>query len=344
MPGSLRRGSSPLLVFARTCGIAAALGLAAPAAAAEPDDPAAVEAARSDFADGQSQFRSKKWADALKSFERSYDKVPSPNAQLMIARCLRELGRGPDAALAFKEAEAEARKRVKQGESKYSDTAEAAFAEGSQVRAGLGTVKVHVTRGPGAQLPTMLVDKKAVAISPGGDATILHDPGAVQVTVRGADGAEQRQTATVSAGSTAELEFTVTDGKTTSGPPAATKPVPPPTEGTSTFSQRVHAQDAEGRHFPSWFWPASIAAGGVTVVAGAMGLGFGASSKSQFEALRDECGPTHCVSDSQRQRADDGARTQTIANVSFGVAIAGAIATAVVLYLGLTSDKRPSKL
>lgn len=338
MPRSLQRGwRSSVLVFALT------VGNAKLAAAAEPDE-ATVEAARSDFAEGQSQFRSKKWSEALKSFERSYEKVPSPNAELMVARCLRELGRGPDAALAYKEAEAEARKRVKQGESKYSDTADAAFTEGSQVRATLGTVRIHVTRGPGVPLPALSVDKKSVALSSTGDATVLHDPGSVQVTVRGGDGAEQRQTATVTAGSTAEVELTVTDAKTTSGPPAATKPVPPPTEGGSSFSQRVHAQDGEGRHFPSWFWPASIAAGGVTVIAGGMGLGFGASSKSQFEALRDECGPSHCVSDSQRQRVADGDRTQTIANVSFGVAIAGAIATAIVLYLGLTSDKRPSKL
>src|SRR4051812_33000197 len=84
----------------------------------EPSDPAAVEAARADFSEGQGHFRAKRWSEALKAFEKSYAGVPSPNAQLMIGRCLRELGRGPDAAAAFSSAEAEARKRVNRGESK----------------------------------------------------------------------------------------------------------------------------------------------------------------------------------------------------------------------------------
>jgi hypothetical protein len=82
----------------------------------------------------------------------------------------------------------------------------------------------------------------------------------------------------------------------------------------------------------------------VTIAATTIGLGFGASSKSTFESLVDECGPHHCVTAAERQRADDGDRAQTIANVGFGVAIAGVVATGVILYLGLTSDKRSSQL
>jgi hypothetical protein len=299
-----------------------------PAAADQEPDPAAVDAARVDFAEGQGHFRSKRWAEALKAFERSYAQVASPNAQLMIGRCLRELGRMPEAATAFSSAEMEARRRVKNGESKYSETAEAALAEGSAVRANLGTMKIHVARSSGA---TLTVDKKTVALSTNGDATVLHEPGSVQVTVRGADGVEQRQTATVVANNTSEMEFVVADSK--SAPPLATKPVPPPDEP---------APDA--KRFPGWFLPAMLASGALTLGGAGMGFGFGAASKSQFEDLVNKCGPDHCTTAQERAQADTGKRNQTIANVGFGVAIVGVVATGVILFLGLTSDHRTGKL
>ena len=304
------------LAIALVCGIA---GVAVPAAAQEPDP--SVDAARVDFAEGQGHFRSKRWNDALKSFERSYAQVPSPNAQLMIARCLRELGRCSEAATSFKETEAEARKRVKSGETKYADTAEAAAKEGNVVAAGLGTMKIHVTRSAGA---TLTVDKKTVALSATGDATLLHEPGAVQIVVRGADGTEQRQTATVVAGNTSEMEFAVSDTKT-SAPSQATKPLPPPTEPTQKETSRM----------PGWFWPATLAAGGVTLAGAGVGFGFGAASNAQYNDLVQRC-DDHCTSAQDRAQADTGARNQTIANVGYGVAIVGLVATGVIVILGLT--------
>lgn len=322
--------SRPLLAIALVCGIA---GISAPAFADQDTDPAAVDAARVDFAEGQGHFRSKRWSDALKSFERSYAQVSSPNAQLMIGRCLRELGRAPEAAAAFKEAETEARRRVRAGENKYADTAEAAATEGSAVRAGLGTVKIHVARSAGASL---MVDKKSVALSKDGDATILHEPGAMQVLVRGADGAEQRQTATVVAGNTSEMEFVVAESK--SAPPLATKPIPSPRPA------ETKPEDERGR-FPAWFWPAILASGGVTLAGGGVGLGFGIVSDGQFKDLRDDCGTGGCADNARnRARADTGVRNQTIANVGFGVGIVGVVATGVILFLGLTSERKSGKL
>ena len=328
MPRTLTWGFAPnsMLAIALVCGM---VTVVLPAAA-DQDDPAAVDAARFDFAEGQGHFRSKRWEQALKSFERSYAQVPSPNAQLMIARCLRELGRTPEAATAFVSAESEARRRVKNGEGKYAETAEAALAEGSALRAQLGTIRIRVAHSSGA---TLAVDKKSVALSNSGDATVLHEPGSVQVVVRGSDGVEQRQTATVVAGNTSEMEFVVADSK--SAPPLATKPVPPPRETPAP---------EEGGRFPGWFWPAIIASGTVTFGGTGVGFGFGAASKSQFEDLVNQCGPSSCTTPQQRAQADTGKRNQTIANIGFGAGIVGAVATGVILFLGLTSDRRTGKL
>lgn len=312
------------LAIALVCVIS---GTVVPAAADQDPDPAAVDAARADFAEGQGHFRARRWNEALKSFERSYAQVASPNVQLMIGRCLRELGRAPEAAAAFTSAEGEARRRVKSGEAKYAETAEAAATEGSAVRAGLGTMRIHVAHANGA---TLMVDRRTVALSREGDATVLHEPGSVQVVVRASDGVEQRQTATVVVGNTAEMEFVVAEGK--SAPSLATKPVPP------------RPPEEAGGRFPDWFWPAALAAGGLTVAGTGVGIGFGAVSKAQFDDLVQKCNGDPCTTPDQRAQADTGKQNQTIANIGFGVGIVGAVATGVILFLGLTSDRRSGKL
>jgi hypothetical protein len=309
------------------CGIAGT-SLPARADTDTPPDPVAVEAARADFAEGQGHFRSKRWPEALKAFERSYAQVPSPNAELMVARCLRELGRGADSAAAYTVAETEARNRVTKGEAKYGETADAAANEGKALRQTLGTMKIHVVHPGGA---TLMVDKKNVALSKEGDATILHDPGSVQVIVRDTAGVEQKQTATVVAGNTAAMEFTVAE--THPGPVGATQGTPDPNPDHTT------EHDGESGGLPGWFWPATIASGVVTLGGAAAGFGFGAQSKNTFDELVSKCGPNSCGS-AQRAAADDGKQKQLFANVGFGVAIAGVVATAVILYLGLTSDHK----
>ena len=142
------------------------------AAHAAPPDAETIDAARTSFAEGNTHFQARRWSEALKAFERSHGLVSSPNTQLMIARCHRELGRRVEAATAFSDAALEARSRVARGESRYTPTVDAATTEGNAVRAQLGTIQVKVERPDPAV--TLLVDRKSVALSPEGEATILH--------------------------------------------------------------------------------------------------------------------------------------------------------------------------
>lgn len=308
------------LATALVCGI---LASAAPADAQDTSDPAAVEAARAEFSEGQGHFRAKRWAEALRAFEKSYGGVPSPNAQLMIARCLRELGRGPDAAAVFSAAESEARKRVNRGENKYADTAEAAATEGKALTRTLGTLKIHVTGNA-----TLTVDKKPVSLSDG-DAVVLHEPGSVQVSVKDSAGAEQRQTVTVTAGNAVTMEFSTEGGRT--APPPIT---PPPRRDGPTPEPETEA--------PGWMLPAVLVSGGVALAGTGIFIGFGASATSTYNTLSTKCGPSDCTQADQAT-ADAGRRSQLIANVGLGVAITGVIATAVILYLGLTNQRVVAK-
>lgn len=301
----------------------AALGMPVVAHADGDPDSVAIDTARADFSDGTSQYRAKKWGDALKSFERSYQVVPSPNALLMIARCQRELGRASDAASTFASAEYEAKKRVKNGESKYADTAQAATTEGNAVRKDLGELRIHVARPGGLSL---YVDKKAVTMTSDGEARAWHEPGSATVLVVDEKGNEARQEATLSAGAVSEVSIAAPDG--TARPTPNPGPIGPPKHDVK--------KDEETKTWPGWFLPATIAAGGTTLAAGGLAVGFGLSSQSTYKGLYSTCGPNKCGA-AQRDAADSGSRAQTIANVSYVVAAVGLVATAVIVYFGLKS-------
>ncbi|MBX3234103.1 MAG: hypothetical protein KIT84_06410 [Labilithrix sp.] len=299
--------------------VLAACAITGTAAAQSEPAAEAIEAARADFVEGQAHFKGKRWAEALRSFERSYAAALSPNAQLMIARCLRELGRGPEAAAAFASAEGEAKRRAARGESKYAETAEAAATEGERVRATLGRLEIHVSGDA-----TLMVDKKVVALSKEGDAIVYHEPGPVQVSVKDDAGAEQRQTVNLTGGHTVAMEFR-TEGKVA---PIAPAPAPPPP-----------SREEPARELPGWMLPAMLVTGGVTLAGTGLFIGFGSSSRATYGELYSRCGAAQECGLEDRAQADAGKLSQTIANVSLGVAIAGVVATAVVLYLGLTNQK-----
>lgn len=309
--------------LARGIALSATMALwSSPALAGEPEatDPQVVDAARFDFTEGTAHFQAKRWADALKAFEHSYSLVPSPNTSLMIARCLRELGRRADAANAYANAAAEAHRRVTAGEGKYKQTAETATTEGGAVRAQLGTIHVHVARPTGA---TLTVDKKVVELSKDGDATILHDPGTASVTVSDATGAEQRQTVTVQPNTTVQMDFAVSGGSSTQLSDRPPPPPPPPPE----------------RSAPSWPVPAALVAGGVAIAGLGVFIGFGASSQATYDTLAARCGPASC-GPADRDEAQAGERNQTIANIGLGVSAVAAVATIVLAAVALTSGDR----
>jgi hypothetical protein len=305
--------------------ITCAIAIWSPAVcAADPgtNDPQVIESARYEFAEGTTHYQRKRWADALRSFEQSFSHVDSPNTELMIARCLRELGRTPEAAAVFSSAEANARRRLTAGEAKYRETADTAASEGAAVRAKLGTLQIHVAHPSGS---TLMVDNKTVPLSKDGDATLFHEPGTASVVVSGARKAEQRQTVTVQAAATIKMEFAGQEAEPERPSPAPpTPPVPPmPREKPASSSSK-----------PSWPIPAALVSGVVTLAGTAVFIGFGADSQSTFEALRDRCGPSSCGPD-DRNEAETGERKQTLANIGLGVGIAGAVATLVFVVIAM---------
>ncbi len=286
-------------------GIVAVISTAASAAtgarAADPPPaaPAPADATRDAtalFTKGTQLYEQKRYDAALASLQSSYQLVPSPNSALIIARCLREMGKPAEAAAKFADVEREAKARVAAGEQRYADTAKAAAEEGAAVRATLGTVHVHV-----AHLPpggAVQVDGAPVTLA-GESYEAPHTPGAVTVTVHAPPAPDKVQTAQVTAGQLASVEIDAT--------PA---PPPPPPR-------------------PKWMVPALAAAGGVGVVGIAVAIGFGVSSRSTFDSLQSSCG-SRCVTSSEKDQIASGQRSQTIANVSLAVGLVGAAAAGTI--------------
>jgi hypothetical protein len=141
--------------------------------------------------------------------------------------------------------------------------------------------------------------------------------------VRDEGGAMQRQSVTVLAGGTVQLEF-------------AAEKTPPPTPVIPPVVPAPQGSDG------SWAVPAAWAAGGLTIA----GLGvftiFGLSSQSTYDDLATRCGPSACGPD-DRSLADDGQRSQTIANVGLGVAIVAAVATAAFVWVALSNDNAAAR-
>jgi hypothetical protein len=309
-------GASPLLLTPRV---------------AQAQTEEAREEARRLFSQGSSAFLAKRYTEALESLRGSYKLVPSPNSGLLIARCLKELGRSVEAVEMYDAVAADARRRATDGDTKYAQTADVATSEGNAVRATLGTVRVRVAN-PVAGL-RIEIDGGVGVPATSGDIVALHPPGDVVVKLKPRTGAEQSQRATVVAGKELRVEFTaapeVFDLPATAGgtpnmpPPVATGGVvPPPKEGEP----------------PSWTMPASLVAGGVALAGAGLFIGFGLQSRSIYDELEQYCGKSGCPP-AQRQRADEGKRDQTIANVGLAVGIAGAAATVVFLLVRAYSPR-----
>jgi hypothetical protein len=312
------------------CLLVALLLAGARSASAQAPDEAAVSEARQLFLRGSDLFLARKFSDALDSLRASYNLVPSPNSGLVIARCLRELGRPVEALETFASVESEARRRVAGGESKYAKTASSAATEGAEMRAAVGSLRIRI--GQPTTSTELRVDDVPRTIPPDGVATVWHAPGEARVSVRRPDSPEQTQAATVPAGGEVQMEF---GGPTTVNLPPVQPvivappvlppvgPKPPPPEPVATYG--------------GWARSAAWVTGITTVVGFGVFTGFGLATMSEYKSLQS-CAP-HCdPNSSQHGTLEAGERNELIANAGVVVGSIAAAATLTFIVLDLSSS------
>jgi hypothetical protein len=214
--------------------------------------------------------------------------------------------------------EAEARRRVAGGETKYARTAASAALEGGAVRAGLGLLRVHA---PSIADVTISVDDVPKAVPVDGTLVLWHAPGEVRVSGHWASGVEQIEVVTVPAGGEVNVEIVQ--------PPP--KPAPPVIELTAPPTPTLTPRPTSVRvPVARWVSPVMIASGATAAVGFGVFVGFGLASHAEYVDLKSRCVPSGCSS-AFRGEAATGERNQAIANV--GLVVGSLAATALTIAL-----------
>jgi hypothetical protein len=283
--------------------------------------------ARRLFAEGSALYLAGEYARALESLTASYRLVSSPNSELLLARCLRELGRPVEAEARFSAAESEARKRAAEGMARYAQTAETAAAEGAALRATLGRLRIRIA--DPEPNTTLAIDGAPEPLSAPGDLVVWHVPGETSVAVRFGSGTEQKQVATMHAGTETTMAFERPRPVRESDPPSALS-VPSDYAGHPSGGA-------------PWALPAAIGAGALTMIGLGMFIGFTLSAQEESQDLAEICGTnTNCKAGDGRSTSERGRAQQLIADVSLAAGSVMGASTIAFTVIAIANRPRAS--
>ncbi len=282
---------------------------------AEPTKAAELtDADRQNYTLGRNEYDAKRYEAALAAFR----KVPhSPNAQLYSARCLRELGRIPEAYDELRSALGEATTRA-DTEAKYNATRDAAAAELALLEPRVS----HLTVVLGAAAPGLRVTVNGVDLPADRIGTPLTvRPGDVRVIATATKRYPWDEEIKLRGGASRTLVLTLAPEQEAEATPKPAAPAP------SSASRA-----AVGAHGMSPLRVAGIGSFAVGV-AGVVVFGVaGSVARGDYAELQDGCGPARCVDPSYDATIDEGRTLTTVANVGLVAGIAG-VAIGVPLFI-----------
>ncbi|MFS8067380.1 MAG: hypothetical protein ACMG6S_13550 [Byssovorax sp.] len=262
-------------------------------------------AANASFNAAQKLYDQRKYADALILFRTAQEASDSPNAQLMVAHCLIELGA---LAEAYDELQATMRAAaaLAPGSPKYARTRDTAATEITALERRIGRlVLVATDLGAGA---AVTINGSAVpperlglpiAVVPGTKIIELTQPGA----------AARKYEVMVLAG-----EMKTVKVRSSSAAAPAPVPVPVPVGG----GVRV-----------AGFVVAGVGVVGAVVLAVTAPL-----AQSKFSTLEQECGGVRCVDKKYGSVIDSGRTLDTLSTVGLAVGVAGLVSGGLMIGLG----------
>jgi hypothetical protein len=300
------------------------------------------EVAQSVYAQGVDHFRAGRLLEALAAFRASYDMVPSPNSHLMIARTLRDHADLVEAYTEYGKVILEADKAAAR-DAKYARAAQASRAERAKVRARLTLVTIYVKNAPD-DLRVVLADKPIEKDSLGRAIPIL--PGRVAARATSAGGEQHQELAAVPGGDFI-VTFDFAAPALASGGPVVSSGSKEAAVETGPFPPGNGIPDIPRQPAPAPPPPPDRTWAYVSFGVGAAGLAtfvtFAAINQSTFNSLQSKCPSGQCAP-SMSADVDKGRRAQTIANVGFGVALAGATVGCILLVNGGSAQPKPEEL
>ena len=276
-------------------------------------EPAFAETdAKAEFKDGQRLFDAGRQAEALPHFRKAFAASKSPNARLMVARCLVALGKTTEAyeemATTTREAAA-----LAETDPKYARTRDAAAAEVALLERRIGKLVVALAE-PGAGAAVTLDGAPLGAERLG--VPVAVQPGTLTIEATHAGDKPVRREVTIGAGETKTVAIVFTSA---SAPPVTAMPGTPPVEaGTQGGGVRI-----------AGFVVVGLGAAAMGAFAGA-----GLAAGSKFSTVESECGNARCTDPKYGSVIDSGKTLQTIANVGLGVGIGGLVGGALMIALG----------
>lgn len=281
-------------------------------------EPAFAEGdAKVEFADGQKLFDAGRQADALPHFRKALTASKSPNARLMVARCLVALGKTAEAYEEMATTTREATARA-EADPKYAPTRDAAAAEMAMLERRIGKLVVALAE-PGAGA-TVTLDGAPLAAERLG-VPVAVQPGTLKIEASRAGDAPVRREITIGAGETktVAIAFKSAAAAAAAVPPVTALPITPP----------APAKPQGGGVRIAGFFVAGLGVAGMGAFAGA-----GLAAKGKFSSVETECGGVRCTDPKYGSVIDSGKTLTTIANAGLGVGIAGLVGGALMIALG----------
>lgn len=255
-------------------------------------------------------FGEKKYDAALLLFRNVYQQSQSPNAHLMIGKCLLALNRLPEAYDELSATLREAGKRA-ETEAKYADTRDAAATELAPLETKIGKIVITLVDAP-AEANVRIGSREITKDKLGMPVAVT--PGTVEIAVEGlAQGLVTRREE-IKAGETKTIVLS-NELKTPPKGSSTDKPIPEATTG------------------------GVIRKVGFGVLGlGVVGMGLfaigGIQSNAKFATLEKECGKTRCTDPKYADIVDSGKTLDLVANIGLGVGIAGVVAGTVMVIVG----------
>jgi hypothetical protein len=265
------------------------------------------------FAAAQRLYDDGAYTPALAEFKALAAETGSPNADLYVARCLRELGRLVEAyeatTIAVRNATAKAEK-----DPKYVSTRNTAAADLAQLEPKVAKIIVAVANPPAGMQVTL--NGAPLAADRLGVPVVLA-PAEVVVRMSAPDQADVERRVVLRAGDTTTL------------PLAFAAPAPAPTPTPALPPPALPAPHGLG----------GVRIGGIVVLGvGAAGMATfaaaGVSANHRYDAVSAACGGKRCTDSSYRSQIDGGRQLDLVANVGLGVGIAGLVGGTLMVALG----------
>ncbi len=272
------------------------------------------------FDEAQSLYDKGKFEEAMTRFRTVYEASQSPNARLLIARCLIALGRTVEAYDELMLTRAEAAEKAT-SQPKYEKTRDSAAADLASLETKVAKVVLTLAEPQGA---SVTLNEKPLANEKLG-VPVTVAPGKISIRVEAPGKTPILKEENVQGGQTRTILITATV-------PAETKPVDPKPVPLAEPAKPVTTEQG----------PTSgggVRVGGFVVAGlGVIGLGvFGATSmmaKNNFDSLVEGCGGKRCTDPSYADTIDEGKRFDVIANASLIAGVASLALGGVMIAIG----------